>query len=104
MPVDCIIEEEVPRLRCDLPGAHVVTPLMEELIKRAPWTQFIILAQTTKYGEFVIGEAHVCLVGLDVLLCDGLELGSGDGGEEIMQNRDFELVPCVGDEELQVRF
>lgn len=100
MPVDRIIEEEVPRLRCDLPRAHVVAPLMEELIKRAPWTQFIILTQTTEYGELVVGETHVCFVGLDVLLCDRLELGGGDGGEEIMQDWNLELVPCIGNKEL----
>lgn len=104
MPIDRIIEEEVSRLRCNLPRAHVVSPLMEELIKRAPWTQFIILTQTTKHRELVVGEAHVRLVRLDIFLCDGLELGGGDGGEEIMQNWDLELISRVGNEELQVRF
>ena len=74
-----------------------------------------------KDSQLVVGHAHVDLVCLHVVLRDWLKLGSGDGFQEsrgvlteqtvertdevvLGQHREFERIPCVCNELLQIRF
>lgn len=84
MAVDGIIEEEVSCLGCDISRTHTVAPFVEELVESTPRTQLIVFPQAAKYREFVVGETHVGLVGLHICFCDGLQLGSRDGGEKVI--------------------
>lgn len=97
MPIDRILGKEKLRLVPYLPRRHSPSPprrlrfapSAEQLLVRAPGAQFIVLAQPAKGAEFVVGDAHVCFVGLGG--GERLQLRGGDGAEECFEDGQVEV-------------
>ena len=91
------------RDRSDLMPSHVEAPkeVADLLIDpHAIRSELVYLAQDAELRQLGVGHAHVGLVTLDIILGDGLELGSGSSVEEAIEDGKGETLASPGDEAL----
>jgi len=74
VPIDRIIPVEELDFLIDLLRRERIAPEVEELFPHPPRPELVDFAEAAVDGELVVGHTHVDLIGLDVVVCNGLEL------------------------------
>jgi len=66
MSIPCILKEKLFDFLRNLNRSQHLPPLIHQLRKHTIRSTFLHLPEPAKDGEFIVGHAHVCFVGLDV--------------------------------------